>query len=333
MKLISRIVFMMAMIGALALVRAPLASAAEDLLCSTYPVYLFTRNLAEGRDRFQVNLMIDSARGCPHDYAPTPAELERLSQARVLVINGLGLEGFLGRALKVARPDLKILDASGGRAPGGSAEPPVILIGKEAAAAMFAGHHHDGPNPHLFVAPGPASAMVSNIAFGLTELDPEGADIYRNNAARLSREMTELSAAFDAARARLGGPKVIISHSVFEYMTQALNMTVVATVEEEDGAEPSAARLAELVRLARREGVRAVLVDPQGNLNLARTLGSEARIPVAVIDPVAAGPLDAPLDYYRKVMLTNLDVLVELFTKPAAPAGAPAKSGSGGKKK
>jgi len=46
---------------------------------------------------------------------------------------------------------------------------------------------------------------------------------------------------------------------------------------------------------------------------------------VVVIDPVSAGPADAPLDYYQKVMLTNAQVLLELFTKPQ-PAAVPKKS-------
>ncbi len=296
------------------------AWAAEDLLCSTFPVYLFTQNVAQGRDHFRINLLIDSALGCPHDYAPTPADLERLSRARVLVINGLGLEAFLPLALRVAKPDLAVIDASGGRAPGAAGGGIKVVLTRAEATAL--GHSHGGPNPHLFAAPGPAAAQVRNIAEGLAAVDPEGAATYRANAARLAGELQTLAAAFQAAGKKLGQPPVIIGHGVFDYLAQELGLTVAARIEEVDGVEPSAARLTELAKLARERGVRAILVDPEGDENLARTLGAEAKVPVAVIDPVSGGPADAPLDYYQKVMLTDLDVLLKLFggTSPRPPA-------------
>lgn len=298
------------------------AWAAEDLLCSTFPVYLFTKNITQGRDNFRVGLLIDSALGCPHDYAPTPADLERLSRARVLVINGLGLEAFLPLALRVAKPDLAVIDASGGRAPGAAEGEMKVVLTKAEATALS--HSHDGPNPHLFAAPGTAAALVRNIAEGLASVDPEGAETYRANAARLAGEFQTLAAAFQAAGKKLGHPPVIIGHGVFDYLAQDLGLTVAARIEEVDGVEPSAARLTELAALAKERGVRAILVDPEGDANLARTLGAEAKVPVAVIDPVSGGPADAPLDYYQQVMLTDLDVLFKLFG--AAPAPAPAET-------
>ncbi len=305
----------------------PAALAAENLLCSTFPVYLFTRAIVGDSGSYDVRLMIDSSRGCPHDYAPTPAELERLSQAEVLVINGLGMEAFLERSLGVAKPGLKVIDASG-RA---SAEtPPAVAYvvtdraGAMARAAAF-GHNHEGPghseelNPHLFAAPGSALTLVGHIKTGLVQIDPERASAYEENAAKLSQELSSLAQLAGQIGQTLGHPRIIVSHSVFDYLARDLGFEIVAAIEEEDGAEPSAARLTALVKLARDRQVKAVLTDPEGNINLARTLGAETRLPVAVIDPVAAGPPDPPLDYYQKVMLTNLDVLAKLFA-PAAEA-------------
>ena len=311
-----------------------LALAAEEILCSTFPVYLFTRNILEGTTRFQATLLIDSQLGCPHDYAPSPAELERLSQAEILIINGLGLEAFLTRSLGVAKAGLKIVDASGGRDPG--REPrsgaTAVILDKESAARLLI-HQHDGPNPHLFAAPGQAAAMVRNIGEALAGLDVDNTEIYLANAARLASELEALAASARSLGEELGRPKIIASHGVFDYLAQDMGLTIVTHIEEEDGAEPSAARLADLVKQARQEGVRAILTDPQGNLNLARTLGAEAKVPVAVIDPVSAGPRDAPVDYYQKVMQTNLDVLKKLFSEPAPTAKepAPAKGGRRGK--
>ncbi|UQZ89465.1 ABC transporter substrate-binding protein [Deltaproteobacteria bacterium Smac51] len=319
--------------------------ASGDLLCSTFPIYLFTKNITEGRDVFKTDLLVSGAQGCPHDYAPTPAELERLSQANVLIINGLGLEGFLSQALKVAKPGLRIVDASGqglsldSRLPTGgqlaissSAEagldmgsPPDLFLTRDDLIGKSRLHHHDGPNPHLFAAPGSAVMQIGRIAEALAALDPAGAEVYRANAARLIDDLRRIANSFAAAGRELGNPKVIVSHGVFDFLAQDMGLHIVASIEEEDGADPSAARLAELVAVAKEQEVKAILVDPQGNINMARALGAETKIPVAVIDTVASGPADAPLEYYQGVMLTDLDVLVKLFTAP--PKSASGKTG------
>ena len=322
---------LLAVLGWGLLVPARPALAARELLASTFPVYLFTQNITEGTDHFRVRLMVDSERGCPHDYAPTPAELERLAQADVLVINGLGLEGFLSRALTVARADLKIIDASGGPQAADAAQ----MAGDQARGTALIlsravlldseplGHHHSGPNPHLFASPGTAALMARNIAEGLAAVDPERAEAYRQNGARLAADLETAAGTMREAGRQLGNPKVIVSHSIFEYLAADLGFEVVAYIEEEDGAEPTAARLSELARLARSAGVRAILADPSENVDFARVLSGEARIPVAALDLVASGPAEAPLDYYQKVMLTDLEVLTALFAAPA-PAETPA---------
>lgn len=316
---------------ALMLPGAAPALAAEELLCSTFPLYLFTRNITEGSDSFKVGLLVDSSRGCPHDYNPSPAELEKLSKARVLVINGLGLEGFLDQALRVTRADLRVIDASGGERAVRAflADPPreaspTLIISQETARALSHDHDHgasaDELNPHLFASPRTAALLVENITRALSEIDPPKADLYRNNGARLAQELLKLTGGSVAGlRANLGNPKVIAGHGIFDYLAQDWGLNIVARIEEEDGAEPSAARLSELARLGRQEGVRAVLVDPTGNQALARTLAAEIKVPAAVIDPVAGGPADAPPDYYEKVMLSNLNVLLKLFVRPPAP--------------
>jgi len=296
------------------------AAAADELLSSTFPVFLFTKAVTEGRNNYNVKLMLDSSLGCPHDYAPTPAELERLSRAKILVINGLGLEAFLTKALSVARDDLVVVDAS---AEGKTGEEKNIIMNKEAAIADLPsghshhpddGHAHDEVNAHLFAAPSSAAAMVENIAKGLAVIDPDGAEIYQANAAGLADELKSLAGRMRELGHKWNRPKVIVSHSIFHYLANDLNLTVVASIEEEDGADPSAARLAQLAGLIRKEGVKAILTDPEGNRKLAHTLGAEAGIPVVVIDPVASGPADAAPGYYQKVMNSNLDVLSEIFS-------------------
>ncbi|MGL4209221.1 MAG: metal ABC transporter substrate-binding protein [Candidatus Adiutrix sp.] len=320
------------------------AMAAEEILCSTYPVYLFTQNIVQGRDFFTPRMLDSAPAGCPHDYAPTPADLEHLSQARLLLINGLGLEAFLPRAIRVARADIKIIDASGGEdfttAPQDDifatpVEAHLFITKNELMSMGGAGdghdHSHDEVNPHIFAAPSTAALMVANIASALSQLDPEGQALYRQNANRLIGELTALAQQFKEVGQLATHPNVIATHSVFDYLAQDMGINIVAKIEEEDGAALGAAHLASLVTLAKEKQIQAIWADPNDNVSAARVLGAETGILVVIIDPVSSGPPMAPLDYYQKVMSTNINVLSQLFTLP--PEDKPAGDTSGNRKK
>lgn len=84
------------------------------VLCSTFPIYLFARNVVAGRENIHLGLLISAAMGCPHDYVLTPQDVQALASADVLIVNGLGMEEFLGGPLKKANPALKVVDSSAG---------------------------------------------------------------------------------------------------------------------------------------------------------------------------------------------------------------------------
>ena len=84
------------------------------VLCSIFPIYQFTRNVAEGSSGVEIGLLLSPGLGCPHDYSLTPQDIQRISHGDVLVINGLGLDEFIGAPLKRANPNVKIIDSSKG---------------------------------------------------------------------------------------------------------------------------------------------------------------------------------------------------------------------------
>ena len=72
------------------------ALAQTRVLATTFPVYQIVRNITQNVPDVEVQLMLPAQAGCPHDYALTPQDMSKLAQADILVLNGLGLEAFLG---------------------------------------------------------------------------------------------------------------------------------------------------------------------------------------------------------------------------------------------
>lgn len=271
------------------------------VLCSVFPVYQFTRNVTAGRAGAEVELMLPPALGCPHDYLLTPQDMTKIARADVFVANGLGLEEFLGAPLQRANPKLLLIDASAGI--------------KDVIAQGEAGHEHGGVNPHLFASPAMAAKMVMNIAEGLAKADPQAGALYRKNAevyaARLSRLAEDIAAAVKGLRTR----KIVTTHGVFDYLARHSGLEVVAVIEETPGQEPSASRMLELVRRIKASGAGAVFTEPQYPAAVGETIAREAGIPVATLDPVASGPVGAPLDYYETVMRKNIETLRRVLGK------------------
>lgn len=335
--------FLLAMSALLAVVvRVPADAAIGEaqrvrILASTFPVYLFTRNIASGAEGVVVELMLPASMGCPHDYVLTPTDMEKMGRASIFVVNGLGLEEFLGASLERANPKVVLVDSSLGMAdliqsaphahaeksqqgsryghePGEKAEKGRHEHGHDTEHA----HVHKGPNPHLFSSPRMAARMVKNIASGLAKADPSNADRYRRNGASYSDGLDKLAEELGSTVKGLKNRKIVTQHAVFDYLARDGGLEIAAVIQEDPGMEPSAAEMLQLVRIIRKEKVGALFTEPQYSAKVGEAIAREAKIPVAVLDPVATGTEDAPLDYYEQVMRRNLEIMKRVLGSPGS---------------
>ncbi len=158
-----------------------------------------------------------------------------------------------------------------------------------------------------------AAAMVLNIADGLTAQDPEAAAEYVQKAQELAASLNQMQLTMKNFGEKTGTLHIAASHDVFNYLTQDLGWEVAVEIATGGAEEISAARLSQLISEIKEKDVRLIMIDPTGDLALAKTLGEETALPVVVIDPVSSGPADAPLDYYQEAMKKNLLVLASLL--------------------
>ena len=299
-----------AYVVALALCLLPLPCRAEPvkILAATFPVYLFTQNITAGSEAVTVDLMIPAGLGCPHDYALSPQDMNKLAAADVLVVNGLGLEEFLGAPLKQANPNIRVIDSGAGLGD---------LLHYEEDEDDDHGHgHHDGEdaeavNPHLFASPRMAARQVAAIARQLGELLPAERERFDRNAAAYSAKLEALAEDFAALGKRLVKRSIVTQHGVFDYLARDMGLEVAATVAAHPGQDPSAAEALALARRIRAEQVGAIFTEPQYPDKIVRTLAQESGVPLAALDPVASGPEHPPLDYYERVMRSNLEILAD----------------------
>jgi ABC-type Zn uptake system ZnuABC Zn-binding protein ZnuA len=245
-----------------------------------------------------VELMLSSDLGCPHDYVLTTEDRVKLEQADVLVVNGLGLEDFLGDLPRKANPKVAVIDSSAG-------VPDLIPLHEH----EHKGHKHGGMNPHLFAGPRMAARLARNVAAELGRIDPGCAAAYNENARAYASRLEKLADDFAAAGKAFRSRKIVTQHAVFDYLARDAGLEIVAVVEDTPGQAPSAAEMLEIVKRIKDTGAAAVFTEPQYRPKVGQRIAKEAGVPVAALDPVASGPADPPGDYYEKVMSANLDTL------------------------
>jgi len=163
------------------------------IVTSTFPIYLFTKNIVQGIENVSVDLLIPASLGCPHNYALTPGDMQKLSSANILVINGLAMEEFLGAPLKNANTTLTVVNSGEGienlleykgdhEEHEHSGEKSTAVDDHDIGEEHESEHsHHEGINPHLFASPVRAKLIIDNIAMKLSRIDTVNREKYLEN--------------------------------------------------------------------------------------------------------------------------------------------------------
>lgn len=284
-------------------------SARVTVLAGTYPVWLLTRAVTADVPDVDVQLLIAAATGCPHDYAPTPADLLRLEKANLVIINGLGMESALHAALEQRAGD--VLDC------GARLREELAAYTDHVPAAC--GHHHGheaacGPNPHIFAGPRLAVHMVRVIADELARRDAVHADRYRANAEAFADGMQDVFRRLDILSARDARPRVILQHDALAYFAADAGLAVLDIVQDEDG-NPTASRLMDLLARIRREKPDLLLAEAQFADRTMSTLARETETPLLRLDSLASGAEDVPADHYLRTMRENVIRLEESLVR------------------
>ncbi len=199
-----------------------------------------------------------------HVYEPSPSDTRRVAAARLFVVNGLGLEGWIPRLVDSAGFKGKVVTATDGVTPLQLAE-----AGKTA------------PDPHAWQDLADGRIYVRNIAAALEAADPEHAAAYAQRAVTYDAELAVLN---DWVKAQIGSVpperrKIVTTHDAFQYFGRAYGVAFEAPVGMNEDSEPDARAVAGLIRQIRQEHIRALFIenmtDPRLLDQLARETGTK----------------------------------------------------------
>jgi zinc/manganese transport system substrate-binding protein len=213
----------------------------------------FVKNI--GGDRIVVTALVGPD-GDVHVYMPAPADAKKVAEAKLLVINGLGLEGWLPRLVQSSGSKAVIVTATDGIAP--------LKIGADA-------------DPHAWQSVANAKTYVANIRDALVAIDPAGAAVYRANTEAylakldaLDREVREAIAQIPESRR-----KVISTHNAFGYFAVAYGIDFIAPLGVSTESEPSARDIAGIITQIRAAKIPAVFLENISDPRLIQRIAAE----------------------------------------------------------
>jgi zinc/manganese transport system substrate-binding protein len=213
----------------------------------------FARNV--GGERVGVTTLVGPDSDV-HVYAPAPADARKIADAKLVIINGLGLEGWLPRLVQSAGSKAVIVAATDGIAP--------LKIGSDA-------------DPHAWQSVVNARIYVANIRDALGAADPGDAGFFRANAERylakldaLDREVREAIAQIPLARR-----KVISTHDAFGYFAAAYGIEFIAPLGVSTESEASARDIAGIITQIRTLKIPAVFLENISDPRLIRRISAE----------------------------------------------------------
>jgi zinc/manganese transport system substrate-binding protein len=213
----------------------------------------FAKNV--GGDRIEVTTLV-GADGDVHVYTPAPSDAKKIADAKLVIINGLGLEGWLPRLVQSSGGKAKIVSATDGIAP---------LISGAAA------------DPHAWQSVANAKIYVANIRDALVAADPADTAAFRANAEGYLARLDGLDREVKAAMASIPPDrrKVITTHSAFGYFAAAYGVEFIAPTGVSTDSEASARDIAGIITEIRTAKIPAVFIENISDVRLIQRISAE----------------------------------------------------------
>ena len=233
----------------------------------------------------------------PRSYQPGPQDTNKIDESKVLIVNGADYERSLDPLLTNPGNKKELIEASTGLR---------LITNPENAKEV---------DPHLWLDPNNVIVYVDNIRAGLTNFNPDGADMYQANARAYVTQLQELDAWINGQVAQIPPKRrvLVTNHDALEYFADRYGFKIVGSVIPgfSSDTSPSTEQTAELIDRIKLFEVPAVFLDTPDNPALAQQIASETGVKVITdlhLESLTEGP---PAGTYIDMMRYNVTKIVE----------------------
>ena len=238
----------------LLLIASPLHAAEQLKVVASFSILAdFVRNV--GGDRINLTTLV-GADSDVHVYTPAPSDAKRIADAKLVIVNGLGLEGWLPRLVQSSGSKAQVVTASAGIAP--------LKLGSAA-------------DPHGWQSVPNAKIYVTDIANALAAAAPDHAEFFRAQAKAYLEKLETLDREVREAVAKIPQErrKVISTHDAFGYFAAEYGVQFIAPLGVSTETEPSARDIATIIGQIKAQKIPAVFLENISDDRLIRRIAAE----------------------------------------------------------
>jgi ABC-type Zn uptake system ZnuABC Zn-binding protein ZnuA len=265
--------------------------AAPDVLTTTTILKDVTSNIAGDRLTVQSLLPVGVD---PHSYQPVPQDAAMVSESKVFVVHGAEYEVFMQALLDNAGGKENVIEASTG----------LRLLSDE-----------QGTDPHLWLDPNNVIAYSDNIREGLSQFDPDGAEVYETNASIYIDQLAELDSWINGQVAQIEPQRrvLVTNHEALGYFADRYGFRIVGAVIPSFSSDsaPSAQQMAELIEQIKIQQVPAIFLDASDNPDLAQQIAAETGVKVVTDLHLESLTEGGPAATYMDLMKDNVTKIVQ----------------------
>lgn len=271
------------------------------------PLYSLTANIVKDVEGVELTNIVPPNTSV-HSYSLTPETAKQISEADIIVINGLELEEFLEDTLSDS--DAVIVDTSEG-----------VEFHKyedehdeddHEYDEDEHDHHHGEYDPHIWLSPMNAKIQAANIQAAIVELDAENSVRYEANLVMLQKQLDNLNEEVASEFAELDVKPYVVFHDAYHYFEENFGIEAAAFVQEFSGQEPSPEYLAEVIDIIEDNGVEVIFAEPQFAPKLVQTLSEDYGLIVGELDPLGQSISE---DAYFELIRGNLESFKSAFSE------------------
>jgi ABC-type Zn uptake system ZnuABC Zn-binding protein ZnuA len=274
-----------------------------NVISSVSPITNIVKNI--GGDRINLIGLVPEGVNS-HTFEPVPSDIVKLSNADLVIINGLYLEDQMEKVVNTSvktNPHIQLLKLGEN-----TIKPSEWIF--DFSFPKDLGH----PNPHLWLNPIYAMKFANLTKDNLIEMDPDNTAYYTENANRYITLLKKLDEGIQQATQTIPPEqrKLITYHDSWAYFAPRYNMTVIGAVQPSDFSEPSPIDVAKLIDQIKSEKVPAIFASEVFSNRITNQIADESGVEIVptLRDDALPGDITSPNHTYVGMMLENMEHMI-----------------------
>ncbi len=246
-------------------------------------------------DKVEIKTLV-GINGDPHAFEPTPADVKSISNADLIIVNGLNFEVWIPRLIEV------------------SGYKGLLVVATNGITTLLSQDKNYPIDPHAWQSLPNGKIYIKNICDGLIKADPSNAKIYLANANAYKKKLDNLDrwARQKIAPIPAQKRKAITSHNAFQYLAQTYKIELIAPLGLNTVSDTNAGVMADLINQIRTKKVRLVFIENRFDPRLIKQLEYDGNAYLGgTLYADSLSSAGGPAANYLEMFKNNVAVLTE----------------------